>query len=92
MIQKDSVILIDVRTPGEISQGYIEGADSFINFNSNDFATKINQLDKNYTYVMYCRSGGRSGKASEYMIKNGFSNVYNLQGGILQYKGALVQP
>ena len=92
MIKKDSVILIDVRTPGEVNQGYIPEADSFIDYNSADFETKINQLDTNYTYVMYCRSGGRSGRASSYMIENGFTKVYNLVGGVLSYKGSLLKP
>ena len=92
ILEQDSVILIDVRTPGEVNQGFIVGADSFIDYNSSEFKSKINQLDTNYTYVMYCRSGGRSGKASQYMVENGFNRVYNLAGGILQYKGELKKP
>ena len=92
MMKKDSVIVIDVRTPGEVAQGFIPGADSFIDINGADFNAKIGQLDKGYTYVMYCRSGGRSGRASTYMVQNGFTKVYNLQGGVLAYKGVLAKP
>lgn len=92
ILQQDSVILIDVRTPGEVNQGYIPGADSFMDYNSGEFSAKVDGLDKNYTYVMYCRSGGRSGKASSEMIKKGFTRVYNLQGGVMNYKGTLTQP
>ncbi len=91
-IQKDSVILIDVRTPGEVADGYIPGADSFIDINNAAFESKIGQLNPNYTYVMYCRSGGRSGRAASYMINNGFTRVYNLEGGMLSYKGVVAKP
>lgn len=91
-IQKDSVILIDVRTPGEVAAGYIPGADSFIDINNAAFENKIGQLNTNYTYVMYCRSGGRSGRAASYMINNGFTKVYNLEGGMLSYKGVVAKP
>lgn len=91
-IQKDSVILIDVRTPGEVADGYIPGADSFIDINNAAFEGKIGQLNTNYTYVMYCRSGGRSGRAASYMINNGFTKVYNLEGGMLSYKGVVAKP
>jgi rhodanese-related sulfurtransferase len=86
-----NVVLIDVRTPGEVAEGYIQGADKFIDFNGSNFQTEINKLDKSTTYVMYCRSGGRSGKAADFMVNNGFQNVYNLTGGVLSYKGELVK-
>lgn len=85
----EDVILIDVRTPGEVNAGYIDGADAFIDYNGASFQSEINKLDKEKTYVMYCRSGGRSGRAAEFMVKNGFKDVYNLEGGILAYKGEL---
>ena len=89
VLEQDSVILIDVRTPEEVKEGFIPQTDSFINFRSADFNSQVLNLDTNYTYVIYCRSGGRSGQASEYMIQNGFTKVYNLVGGILQYQGTL---
>lgn len=92
VLAQDSIILIDVRTPGEIAEGVIPGADAFIDYNSADFETKIAQLDKNKAYVVYCRSGGRSGNAANYMIANGFSKVYNLTGGVNSFPGTLVKP
>jgi rhodanese-related sulfurtransferase len=86
MNEKD-VVVIDVRTPGEIAESYIKGADLFINYNGNDFEKQINALDKNKKYIMYCRSGGRSSGAADYMVKNGFKEVYNLAGGISNYSG-----
>jgi rhodanese-related sulfurtransferase len=92
VLAQDSVIVVDVRTPGEVQAGYIPEADLFIDYRSASFQSKIKELDPNYTYVMYCRSGGRSGQASSFMVQNGFNNVYNLQGGVLQYTGELKKP
>jgi rhodanese-related sulfurtransferase len=86
MNEKD-VVVIDVRTPGEIAESYINGADLFIDYNRSDFNKKINELDKSKKYIMYCRSGGRSSGAADYMVKNGFKEVYNLAGGISNYSG-----
>lgn len=90
-LQDENVVLIDVRTPDEVAGGYIKGAEKFIDINGASFETEVNALDKTKTYVMYCRSGARSGRAAEFMVNNGFTNVYNLQGGILNYSGEVVK-
>jgi len=91
LIAQEDVVLIDVRTPGEISEGYIDGTTLFINFSDEDFEPNLIAMDKSKTYVMYCRSGGRSGKASKFMVDNGFKTVYNLEGGISNYTGKVVK-
>lgn len=88
---EENVVVIDVRTPGEVSEGYITGANLFIDFYGENFQSEILKLDKSKTYVMYCRSGGRSGQASLFMVNNGFNNVYNLAGGIGGYTGTLAK-
>jgi rhodanese-related sulfurtransferase len=90
-LQDESVALIDVRTSAEVSSGCIPEAEYFIDINGANFEQKIAELDTTRTYIVYCRSGGRSEKASSYMVKNGFSKVYNLEGGILGYTGELQQ-
>jgi rhodanese-related sulfurtransferase len=80
MEASENAILIDVRTAEEIAQGKIEGALE-MDFYQDDFQNKILELDRDKTYFMYCRSGNRSGKASKFMIENGFMKVYNLDGG-----------
>ncbi|MBN2545240.1 MAG: rhodanese-like domain-containing protein [Spirochaetes bacterium] len=79
---KDMIIL-DVRTPGEFNGGYIEGAQN-INFNSENFEKELDKLDKNKKYLVYCRSGNRSGKAVLMMKKLGFMEVYDF-GGIINW-------
>mgnify|MGYP001560110782 CR=1 FL=1 len=87
----ENVVLIDVRTPDEVANGYIKEAHKFIDINGNSFESEIDKLDKSKTYIMYCRSGGRSGRAAQHMIDNGFSNVFNLTGGITNYSGELAK-
>ncbi len=88
-LSKDpNAVIIDVRTPQEIQEGYIKGASVFIDFNNEDFAEKAKSLDKNKTYLLYCRSGARSGKACKIMADMGFSGpLYNLAKGITEWDG-----
>lgn len=85
--QNEGAVIIDVRTPEEIAAGYIKGATIFADVHGADFATKINALDKNKTYLVYCRSGRRSATAAQMMVENGFTKVYNLGGGINGWTG-----
>lgn len=84
-IGKSDFILLDVRTPKEFETGCIEGAIN-INIKSKDFPEKIDELDKEKKYVIYCLKGGRSAKALEIMQGKGFKNVYNVLGGIKKWK------
>jgi rhodanese-related sulfurtransferase len=83
--------VIDVRTPGEVAEGYIDGADLFIDVNGNSFQSEIAKLDKSANYIVYCRSGARSMNAANYMIQQGFTNIYNLDGGIMRWNGKVVK-
>ena len=78
---------LDVRTPGEFAEGYIEGA-QLINFQSGNFENEIASLDKNATYAVYCRSGNRSGQAVKVMQDAGFTNVFNMNGGVIEWANA----
>jgi len=80
----DAVVL-DVRTPGEFSGGFIAKATN-VNFSDADFKSEISKLDKNKTYLVYCLSGKRSGAAAGYMRSIGFKDVINLEGGILAWQ------
>jgi rhodanese-related sulfurtransferase len=86
-VAEAGVITLDVRTPGEFMGGYIEGAKN-IDFQSGNFENEIAALDKNATYAVYCRSGNRSGQAVKVMHDAGFHNVYNLNGGVIDWANA----
>lgn len=87
MMNDSNVVVIDVRTPGEVNRGYIDGADLFIDYNGGNFDAEIAKLDKNKKYVVYCHSGARSARASQQMIDAGFTQVSNLLGGISSWSG-----
>lgn len=70
-----------MRTLREYESGHLENA-TLIDFNSPDFLHNIKTLDKEKTYLLYCRSGNRSGKALRMMKNEGFKRVYHLEGGI----------
>ncbi len=71
---------LDVRTPAEIAEGKIANAIE-MDFRASDFKNRLESLDKNSSYVVYCRSGGRSAKAAKIMTEAGFKDVYNMKGG-----------
>lgn len=78
--EEAGAIIIDVRTPEEVALGKIPGALE-INYFDSDFLEQILALEKEKPYYMYCKVGGRSAKAARLMINNGFTKVYNLEGG-----------
>ncbi len=83
LIDKNSkIILLDVRTEGEFSQGHIKGAVN-INVHLPDAMARINKLDKNVQYLVYCRTRNRSGVVSGQMLKSGFKTVYQMTDGIV---------
>lgn len=86
-VAEAGVITLDVRTPGEFMSGFIQGAQN-IDFQSGNFENEIAALDKNATYAVYCRSGNRSGQAVKVMHDAGFHNVYNLNGGVIDWANA----
>ena len=78
------VQLVDVRTPKEYEEGHIKNAEN-IDFYDDDFLAQMNKLDKSQPLYIYCRSGGRSGKAAAQLSKAGF-DVYDLKGGFLDWQ------
>ncbi|MAL19174.1 MAG: rhodanese [Balneola sp.] len=73
-------IVIDVRTQGEYDNGHLKITDQHHDILNGDFAQQLDSLDKNETYYLYCRSGNRSGKATQMMKDKGFEKVYNIGG------------
>ncbi|WP_038028838.1 rhodanese-like domain-containing protein [Thermonema rossianum] len=84
-LKKEPGVVLDVRTPEEYSEGHLPNA-QLLNFYDDDFRSKLQQLDKDKTYYVYCRSGGRSSRAVALMKELGFKKVYNLKGGIMQWQ------
>lgn len=82
-------IILDVRTPEEFSEGYIANATNLNIYDANTFMFKIQSYNKENSYYLYCKSGARSAQACQIMSQLGFNNVYNLLGGITNWKGEI---
>jgi rhodanese-related sulfurtransferase len=78
-------VILDVRTPGEFETGHIENAVN-IDFYADNFQAELDRLDKRVTYLIYCRTGARSGSTLGMMKDMGFRSVYDLQGGITKWR------
>jgi rhodanese-related sulfurtransferase len=78
--KEPNTVILDVRQPGEIAEGKIKGAKA-INVMAGNFMEEVDKLPKDKTYLVYCRSGNRSGMACGQMAGLGFTKLYNLQGG-----------
>jgi len=88
MEQAENPVIIDVRTPYEIEQGYIPGAVHINIQDAGNFMQKIAELNKTDDYFVYCRAGSRSAQACMIMESQGFKHTYNLAEGFDRWKGA----
>lgn len=84
-MKEEGVQLIDVRTPSEYAEGHLANAVN-ININDSDFKAKIEMLDKTKPILVYCKSGGRSGRACSQLKEMGFITIIDLDGGITDWK------
>lgn len=89
-MNKDNITIVDVRTPEEYQNGHLKTAQN-INYFDSDFQEKMALFDKEKPLYIYCKSGNRSGKAGKIIQKMGFKEVYDLQGGVSAWSGALEQ-
>ena len=79
-VTDSSVVVLDVRTPGEYMSGHLQNAIN-IDVEGMQFNSEVAKLDKSKTYAVYCRSGRRSVIATDEMQKLGFTKLFNLEGG-----------
>ena len=78
-------ILLDVRTKSEFKNGHLADAGN-LNYYALDFRKKLILLPRNQPIYLYCNTGYRSEKAAEILIENGYTDVYNLQHGIMEWE------
>lgn len=79
-LETGEYIVFDVRTLEEYQAGHIKGA-KLLDFLDGSFESLITTLPKNYQYLIYCQSGGRSASALQRMKEEGFTHVLELKGG-----------
>ena len=85
LLELEDLQIVDVRTPEEYKDGFIKNSQN-IDFNSPTFDEDILKLDKSKPVLLYCKSGGRSAKCSQKLKEAGFIKIYDLKGGITQWK------
>jgi phage shock protein E len=84
MIESNEVVVLDVRTPEEVAVGKLPGARN-IDLSAPDFTEQLDELDRDATYLVYCQSGNRSRQATAQMPDLGFTDVYELDGGVVSW-------
>lgn len=85
--EKQDVVLLDVRQPEEFKWGHIPGS---VLIPLGELELRLNELDKDKEYLVYCRSGRRSITACHILNQYGFEKLYNLKEGILGWQGEVV--
>lgn len=75
--------LLDVRTETEFNESHIQDA---INIPLNQLPERIDELNETYEYVVYCKSGYKSHQAFETLKENGFQKIYNMLGGLEDWR------
>ncbi|WP_138417353.1 rhodanese-like domain-containing protein [Aquibacillus sediminis] len=83
LLTKQDLNIVDVREVDEVKEGKIPGA---MNIPLGLLEFRMHELDKSKEYIMVCRSGGRSGRASQFLESQGFK-ITNMTGGMLAWEG-----
>lgn len=89
LASEKGVVVLDVRTSEEFAAGHLKGAIN-VDLNDKEFVSKVEKLiqNKNIKVAIYCRSGRRSANACKMLSAAGYKNLYNLEGGILDWQKA----
>lgn len=86
----DEIQLVDVRTSEEFVDGHIGNAQN-VCVTDDDFKEKAAKLDKEQPVYVYCRSGGRSARAAKILKEMGFKEIYDMQGGFMNWESQGLQ-
>jgi len=87
-LTSEDIVLLDVRTPEEVAEGYISGALHWDYYEWDTFKEKVASLEKSKPVMVYCKAGGRSNKAAQFLKKQGCATIYDLKGGMNAWKAS----
>lgn len=87
-LMEQGITVVDVRTPEEFAEGHIPDAKLIP---LQDIETRLNEFSEDEQYLIVCRSGNRSAQASEILVQNGMKQIYNMNGGMNEWTGEVVQ-
>ncbi|TFH50324.1 MAG: rhodanese-like domain-containing protein [Methanothrix sp.] len=79
------LVILDVRTPQEYSSGHLKDSIN-LDFRSPSFLDELARLDRNNVYLVYCRTGIRSGRCVQHMGSMGFRYLYDMAGGLIEWR------
>ena len=85
ILERESTVLIDVRTPDEYNSFRIKSSIN-IDYYNPAFLDSISSYKAKKNIIFYCRSGRRSYYAAKLIQQKGFNMIYNLKGGVLEVK------
>ncbi|MCD4806156.1 MAG: rhodanese-like domain-containing protein [Methanococcoides sp.] len=85
MLDEGDVFLLDVRTESEFNSGHLEGA---VNIEVSQLGSRLDEVPADEVILVYCRTGVRSVRASKTLVNAGYTDVYNMQGGITAWISA----
>lgn len=88
LLDDEDVVVLDIRTPPEVEQARIAEDVLHLDFHAPEFPQQLSELDRSRTYLMYCRSGQRSGNARAMMEDLGFQDVVDVRGGLIAWVDA----
>ncbi len=77
--------ILDIRSDMEFAEGHIPGAQS-LHYEGHEFQKKVENLDKEKEYIIYCKSGVRGGYFLSQMKNSGFKKAHNIQGGYMGWE------
>jgi rhodanese-related sulfurtransferase len=80
--------VIDIRRPEEYAAGHLEAVNMQLDYYAPDFKEQLAKLDKGAPYLIYCRSGHRSGLTLGIMRELGFTEIHDIEGGITAWTAA----
>jgi rhodanese-related sulfurtransferase len=81
----EGALLVDVREPNEYGEAHIPGS---LLLPMSELQARYQELPKDRPLILQCRSGARSGRATEFLQQNGYTDVHNMAGGILAWREA----
>lgn len=82
---RPDVYLLDVREQWEYDEGHIPGVNLLP---MGEVPNRLSEIPKDKSVIVTCRTGNRSAQVTEFLRQNGFDNVHNMAGGIVDWQAA----
>ncbi|MCA9923944.1 MAG: rhodanese-like domain-containing protein [Anaerolineales bacterium] len=85
LLNNDDVLLIDVREQWEYDEGHLPGITLIP---MGDVPNRLSEIPTDKEVILTCRSGNRSGQVTDFLRQQGYTNVHNMEGGIVAWQAA----